>query len=101
MRGGSMSSVARPRKKTVSMTGPPGSAPEPAASCAPSSWAISSRPVASGTPRVPLARAFDELAHRPSRGGLRQHLLGPMCLVALAPALGGVVLNHLAQSQDA
>src|SRR5712692_3459889 len=68
MLSGSMTSVARSRKKTVSST------------ALPSSWPISSSPVASGT---------------------REYLLRADCAIALAPAHVGIVEDHLAQLEHA
>src|SRR5436305_13439106 len=68
------------------------------ASASVSSWARSSRPVASGTGGVPREEDVD----RRFGGGLRarEDLLGPARAVALAPAHVGVVLDHLAQLED-
>src|SRR4051794_11421853 len=67
MAPGEISSAALSRKKTVSTTS------------SPRSWAISSRPVASGIPN---------------------DFLGAARLVAVAPAHRRVVLDHLAQLED-
>src|ERR1700730_16445959 len=67
MRCGSMTRVARSRKKTVSST------------ASPSSWPISSSPVASGTGEA---------------------LLGANRVVALAPAGAGMALNHGLELQN-
>src|SRR4051812_26982313 len=63
-----------------------------------SSWARSSRPVASGTVRASRAVHVDRRRAR-AVFGLRE-LLGAARAVALAPAHVGVVLDHLAQLQD-
>src|SRR3954452_24003541 len=76
------------------------------------SAARSSRPVASGTCRVPRLEDVDGLAapvaladlairERIHVGVLADDLLGPDRLVALAPALGRVVHDLLAQLEDA
>src|SRR3954449_13126797 len=68
-----------------------------------SSWAISSRPVASGTRTRPAQRARDVVGV----GGLRVDVaqgriepLGPPPAVACPPALVGPVHDHRAQLQD-
>src|SRR6478609_1962714 len=86
MRPGSTTMVALSRKWTVSRT---------ASACASRrSCASSSSPVASGTRRAPGLRDV----HRGRHGG--DDLLGPLGLVALAPAELGVLLDHLAQLED-
>src|SRR6478609_4010818 len=98
MRSGSTSSVARPRKNEVSSTGLPDVSSPPSA--ARNAWAMSSRPVASGTARVP-DRIPTRLVHRRRPSRLRQHLLGAASAVAIAPAHVGVVLHHAAKLEDA
>src|SRR5436305_8493648 len=90
MRAGSTTSVARSRKWSVSTT---------ASACASRrSWASSSSPVASGTRRAPGLRHVDR-RRRGALGG--DDLLGALGPVALAPAEVGVLLDHLAQLEDA
>src|ERR1044072_5925798 len=87
---GLTSSVPLSRKYKVPRTEP--------ASASVSSWARSSRPVASGTGGVPRPEDVD--------GGLgggvvgREDLFGAARAVALAPAHVRVVLDHLSQLED-
>src|SRR5947209_19171035 len=64
-----------------------------------SCWAISSRPVASGTGGVPGLEYVDRRAPA-RRPVLLQDLLGAFGLVALAPAAAGLAVDHVAQPQD-
>src|SRR5205085_4311260 len=68
--------------------------------CSRSCWAISSRPVASGTCGVPGLEYVDRRAPA-RRPALLQDLLGAFGLVALAPAAVGLAVDHVAQAQDA
>src|ERR1044072_5499213 len=87
---GVTSSVPLSRKYSVASTDP--------ASASVSSWARSSRPVASGTGGVPRPEDVD----RRFLCGIvrRDDLLGAARAVALAPAEVRVVLDHLAQLED-
>src|SRR3954452_18408609 len=80
--------VPRSRKYTVSRTESP--------SASRSSWARSSRPTASGTGGVPRPEDVDGRLLTFSR----HDLLGAVCVMALAPAHVGVLLDHLAQLED-
>src|SRR5215213_2809999 len=90
IRAGLTSRVPLSRKYNVPRTDP--------ASASVSSWARSSRPVASGTGGVPRP----EDVHGGLLGGIvrREDLLRATGAVALAPAHVGVVLDHLAQLED-
>src|SRR5665809_86339 len=91
---GVTSRAALSRKKTVSST--------PSASRSRNSWAISSRPVASGTRAHPAAAGdADRVAGgRVGRGRLHD-LLGAAAAVARAPVHVGMVLDLFAQLEDA
>src|ERR1700722_8224382 len=78
---GCTSSVARPRKCSV-----PRIPSVPTPSLSRSSLASNSRPVASGTWNDSVGAA---------------DLLGALCVVALAPARVGILLDQLAQLEDA
>src|SRR3954451_23521548 len=104
MPAGATCSAALSRKNSVSSTA--------SGLAVRGSAARGSRPVASGTGRVPRLEdvdrlvapvAFADLAIEEGVGVgvLADDLLGPDRLVALAPALGGVVHDLLAQLEDA
>src|ERR1700727_4075877 len=83
--------TGRPRKKTVPRA--------ESAFASRSAWAVSSRPVASGTGRVPT---FEDIDRATPLGGVRtDDLLGAHGAVALAPAEVGTFLDLRAQSENA
>src|SRR5580658_3442469 len=83
--------TARSRKNTVPRT--------ESAFASRSSWAVSSRPVASGTGRVPTLEHIDRGA--PFGGVRAYYLLGADGAVTLAPAEILTFLDLLAQAEDA